>query len=285
MKNNKVAFVGGGNMTRAIVGGLIRNGFAATDILIAEPLDEARAALKADFPGALVTADNKRAVAAAGCVVLSVKPQILPGVCRNLRDTVQHERPLIVSIAAGPRGNDIDTWLGGGLSVVRIMPNQPALLGKGVSGLFANAHTNDAEKNHAANIMAAVGAVVFVDNEKDIDAVTAVSGSGPAYFFLLISALAKTAVELGISEDSARILAIETARGSAALAGAESVSMEELISRVRSPGGTTAAALNSLEADNVHELFANAIKAACERASELGDAAHDDSAHDDPSQD
>lgn len=274
MKNSKIAFVGGGSMTRAIVSGLIRNGFAAADILISEPLDVARTALQRDFPDAWVAANNNEIAGKAACVVLAVKPQILPGVCRDLRDTVQRERPLIVSIAAGPRGTDIDDWLGGDLSVVRIMPNQPALLGKGVSGLFANANTSDEQKNHAARIMAAVGAVVFVDNEKDIDAVTAVSGSGPAYFFLLIDALAKTAVQLGIPEDSARTLAIETARGTAALAAAESASMEELIARVRSPGGTTAAALDSLEAANVHELFSKAITAACERANELGDAAH-----------
>lgn len=273
MNNNKVAFVGGGNMTRAIAGGLVASGFPASDILIAEPLPAARDGLTATFPGATISADNDAVVQAAGCVVLAVKPQVLPAVCRDLQVSVQRTKPLIVSIAAGPRSTDIDNWLGGGLSVVRVMPNQPALLGKGVSGLFANARTSAAEQDHATNIMAAVGSVVVVASESDIDAVTAVSGSGPAYFYLLIDMLAKTAMELGLPEDDARTLAIDTAAGAAALASNETSSMDELIARVRSPGGTTAAALDSLENADVRAIFSAAITAACNRASELGDAA------------
>jgi pyrroline-5-carboxylate reductase len=273
MNNNKVAFVGGGNMTRAIAGGLVASGFPASDILIAEPLPAARDGLTATFPGATISADNDAVVQAAGCIVLAVKPQVLPAVCRDLQVSVQRTKPLIVSIAAGPRSTDIDNWLGGGLSVVRVMPNQPALLGKGVSGLFANARTSAAEQDYATNIMAAVGSVVVVASESDIDAVTAVSGSGPAYFYLLIDMLAKTAMELGLPEDDARTLAIDTAAGAAALASNETSSMDELIARVRSPGGTTAAALDSLENADVRAIFSAAITAACNRASELGDAA------------
>ncbi len=274
MKNNKLAFVGGGNMTRAIVAGLIDSGFAASDLFISEPVAEARESLARDLPGITTSADNNAIVAAASCVVLSVKPQILPAVCRDLRQTVQDTRPLVVSIAAGTRGTDIDAWLGGGLSVVRIMPNQPALLRLGVSGLFANERTSPAEQKRAAEIIGAVGSVVWVDSEADIDAVTAVSGSGPAYFFLLIDVLMKTAVDLGIREDMARTLAIETARGAAALAGAETGSMDALIARVRSPGGTTAAALDSLEIANVRDIFSTAITAARDRANMLADEAH-----------
>ena len=274
MKNNKLAFVGGGNMTRAIVAGLIDSGFDASNLFISEPVAEARESLTNDFPGITTTADNKAVAAVASCVLLSVKPQILAAVCRELRQTVQDTRPLVVSIAAGTRGADIDTWLGGGLSVVRIMPNQPALLRLGVSGLFANEHTSPAERQRAAEIIGAVGSVVWVDSEADIDAVTAVSGSGPAYFFLLIDALMKTAVDLGIAEDVARTLAIETANGAAALAAAESESMDSLIARVRSPGGTTAAALDSLENANVRDIFSTAITAARDRAQVLADEAH-----------
>lgn len=273
MKNNRIAFIGGGNMTRAIAGGLVASGFPASDLLIAEPLSAARAELTATFPGATISADNGTVVQEAGCVVLAVKPQVLPAVCRDLHDGVQRAKPLIVSIAAGPRSTDIDSWLGGDLSVVRVMPNQPALLGKGVSGLFANARTSPAETEHATNIMGAVGTVVVVASESDIDAVTAVSGSGPAYFFLLIDMLAKTAMELGLREDDARTLAIETASGAAALAKNEASSMDDLIARVRSPGGTTAAALDSLENAGVRAIFSAAITAARERASELGDTA------------
>ncbi len=274
MKNNKLAFIGGGNMTRAIAAGLIDSGFDASNLFISEPVAEARASLANDFPGITTSADNKAVAAVASCVLLSVKPQILAAVCRELRQTVQDTRPLVVSIAAGTRGADIDTWLGGGLSVVRIMPNQPALLRLGVSGLFANEHTSPAERQRAAEIIGAVGSVVWVDSEADIDAVTAVSGSGPAYFFLLIDALMKTAVDLGIAEDVARTLAIETANGAAALAAAESESMDSLIARVRSPGGTTAAALDSLENANVRDIFSTAITAARDRAQVLADEAH-----------
>lgn len=267
MKNKKIAFVGGGNMTRAIAGGLLDSGFAASDILISDPVAEVRASLSVDLPGITVVADNNAIVTDAGCVVLSVKPLVLPAVCRDLRNTVQRERPLVVSIAAGTRGDDIDTWLGGGLSVVRIMPNQPALLRLGVSGLYANERTSGDERRRAAEIMSAVGSVVFVGSEADIDAVTAVSGSGPAYFFLLIDVLIETAVKLGLSKDTARVLAIETAKGAAALA--ESETADALIARVRSPGGTTAAALDSLENANVRDIFSAAITAARDRANVL----------------
>lgn len=275
MNNNKVAFIGGGNMTRAIAAGLVNSGFPASDILISEPLPEARDALATAFPAATISAVNNDVALQAGCVVLAVKPQVLPAVCRDLRDSVQRSKPLIISIAAGPRSTDIDQWLGGGLSVVRIMPNQPALLGRGVSGLFANARTSAEETAYATKIIGAVGSVVVVDGESAIDAITAVSGSGPAYFFLLIDMLEKTAQELGLPANDARTLAIETAAGAAALASNEASSMDELIARVRSPGGTTAAALDSLENADVRAIFSAAITAACDRASEMGDAAQE----------
>jgi pyrroline-5-carboxylate reductase len=274
MKNNKVAFVGGGNITRAIVGGLINSGFPIGDLFISDPVAEARDALEARFPGVTLCADNNDVVTRAGCVVLAVKPQVLPDVCRDLRDKIQYEKPLIVSIAAGPRGTDIDHWLGGGLSVVRVMPNQPALLGRGVSGLHANTRTTAAEQAHAEKIIGSVGSVVIIDMESKMDAVTAVSGTGPAYFYLLIDMLAKTAVELGIPERDAMTLALKTASGAAALASAETESMDALIARVRSPGGTTAAAFDSLESADVRAIFSAAITAARDRATDLGDAAH-----------
>ena len=273
MKNEKVAFVGGGNMARAITSGLLDSGFAAANILVSEPLAELRASLGDDMPGIVVSADNNEVVAAAGCVVLAVKPQILREVCRGLRETVQRERPLIVSLAAGTHGTDIDTWLGGGLSVVRAMPNQPALLRLGVSGVYVNDQTSAEERDRATEIIGAVGSVVYVDSEADIDAVTAVSGSGPAYFYLLIDILINTAVELGITEETAQILAIETARGAAALADSESESMDTLIARVRSPGGTAAAALDSLEKAKVRDIFSTAITVARDRAAELAKGA------------
>lgn len=274
MNDAAIAFIGGGNMTRAIAGGLRDGGFEPRNLVISEPDDETRVALAKAFPGALVLNDNDHAANHADTLVLAVKPQVLADVCQALKKTVQSVRPLIVSIAAGVRSEDIDTWLGGKLAIVRVMPNQPALIRRGVSALFANDRTTDDERERARNIMAAVGAVVDVDTEAEIDAATAVSGSGPAYFFLLIDMLAQAAVSLGIEPSAARLLAVETARGAAELAHVENDDMDALIARVRSPGGTTAAALDCLDSHNVRDIFAAAITAARDRATELADTAH-----------
>lgn len=277
MNLDTVGFIGGGNMTRAIAGGLLDDGFEAKKISIAEPSAEQREALAASLPGIFISADNAQVVARSGCVVLSVKPQIIAAVCKDLASAVQTAKPLVISIAAGPRMEDIDNWLGGGNAVVRVMPNQPALLRKGVAGIYGNDMTTAEQMATATNILSAVGAVVAVANEADIDAVTAVSGSGPAYFYLLIDMIAKTGVQLGLDEDVALRLAAETAVGATTLAQQSGESMDTLISRVRSPGGTTAAALDALEARGIRDIFATALTAARDRATELADQAHNDS--------
>lgn len=277
MSSGTIAFIGGGNMAQAIAGGMVDSGFDARRLAMAEPDAETRVTLAKSFPGALVCDDNNRVAAAAETVVLAIKPQVMPDVCRALRAAVQRARPLIVSIAAGTRSDDIDGWLGGGLAVVRVMPNQPALVRRGVSALFANERTSGEQRARAREILAAVGSVVDVGSEAEIDAATAVSGSGPAYFFLLIDILASTAETLGIEPDAARTLALETARGAAELAGREDDSMEALITRVRSPGGTTAAALDYLEDAKVRDIFARAITAARDRAIELADGTNNKS--------
>ena len=274
MQHNNIAFVGGGNMTRAIVAGLLDSGHPAGNIAIAEPSDSQREILGNAFPGIFVTADNDEAVSRGRSVILAVKPQVIASVCRKLRATVRNSRPLIISIAAGPRIADIDHWLGGGNAIVRVMPNQPALLRKGISGVYANPATTPEQLMAAKEIMSAVGPVVTVQSEQDIDAVTAVSGSGPAYFFLLIDMLAETGASLGLDADAARRLAVETACGAATLAQTSDCSMNELIARVRSPGGTTAAALDSLEASGIRDIFARALTAARDRAIVLADNAH-----------
>lgn len=273
MIEDTVGFIGGGNMTRAIAGGLLDNGFEATRISIAEPVDAHRQVLEESLPGVFVSEDNAEIVARSQCLVLSVKPQVLAAVCKDLADAVQTAKPLIISIAAGPRIDDIDSWLGGGNAVVRVMPNQPALLGKGISGIFGNEKTSAAQMAAATEILSAVGPVVAVPNEADIDAVTAVSGSGPAYFYLLIDMIAKTGIDLGLDESASTQLALETALGAATLAQQSGESMDTLIARVRSPGGTTAAALDELEARGVRDIFAAALTAARDRATELADAA------------
>lgn len=273
MHKMTVGFIGGGNMTRAIAGGLLDNGFEAARISIAEPVASQRQQLAEALPGSFVSADNAAVVARSQCLVLAVKPQVLAAVCKDLSTVVQASTPLIISIAAGPRISDIDRWLGGGNAVVRVMPNQPALLGKGISGIYGNEKTSAPQMAAATEILSAVGPVVVVADEADIDAVTAVSGSGPAYFYLLIDMIAKTGQQLGLDESASKQLALETALGAATLAHQSGETMDTLISRVRSPGGTTAAALDELEARGVRDIFAAALTAARDRATELADAA------------
>ena len=276
LNNGKVAFIGGGNMTRAIAGGLLDSGFDSAKLFLSEPLATARKTLIDALPGVTVSDDNSKIAAEASSIFLAVKPQVLHEVCQGLRETVQESRPLIISIAAGTRGEDINTWLGGGMSVVRAMPNQPALLGLGITGVFANEQTSTEEKERAVQLIGTIGKVVEVDSEAAMDAITAVSGTGPAYFYLFIDILIKTAVDLGLKESDAKTLAVETAFGAAALAEAEPASMDELISRVRSPGGTTVAALDVLDKGNVRDIFASAIIAARDRASALAREAQTD---------
>lgn len=273
MISNKVGLIGGGNMARAIAGGLLRGGMHATDVMIAEPRPEQCDLLRKELYGALVTEDNKRVAKSAEVLLFAVKPQILKPVCEGLVEQVQVSRPLIMSIAAGPKIDDIDAWLGGGLSVVRVMPNQPALIDQGISALFANERTSDAHKALAEKIMTAVGHAVWIDAEAKMDAVTAVSGTGPSYFYLLIDVMIESALKYGIDPDTARVLAVETARGATALAAAETESMASLIDRVRSPGGTTTAAFEYLEAKDARGIFSMAIDAAEKRAAELAELA------------
>ena len=269
MISNKVGLIGGGNMARAIGGGLLRGGMHATDLMIAEPLPEQCERLRRELYGAMVTEDNKLVARTAEILLFAVKPQILKPVCQDLVDEVQASRPLIMSIAAGPRIDDIDNWLGGGLSVVRVMPNQPALIDQGISALFANERTSQDRKDQAEKIMTAVGHAVWLDAESKMDAVTAVSGTGPSYFYLLIDVMIESAKKFGIDEATARTLAVETARGATALAAAETESMASLIERVRSPGGTTTAAFEYLDSMDARGIFATAIDEAEKRAAEL----------------
>lgn len=273
MTNYNVAFVGSGNMTRAIVGGLIQSRFPASHLLISEPLDSQREILADEFPGAVITDDNDTIVRDATSVVLAVKPQVLPAVCKRLAPTAQERKPLIISIAAGIHSRAIESWLGGDLAIVRAMPNQPAILRLGVTGVYANEHADAEDIGRATEILSAVGSVVMVDNEDDIDTVTAVSGTGPAYFYLLIDMLIDAGVELGLDRDAAERLAIETARGAGQLASEVNESMASLVERVRSPGGTTEAAFQSLETDKVRDIFSRAVTAARDRAVDLANAA------------
>ena len=275
MINNKVGLIGGGNMARAIGGGLLRGGMHATDLMIAEPLPAQCDVLRQELYGAMVTDDNKHVARDAEVLLFAVKPQILKPVCEELVAEVQASQPLIMSIAAGPMIDDIDAWLGGELSVVRVMPNQPALIDQGISALYANERTSSEHRELAEKIMTAVGHAVWLDAEAKMDAVTAVSGTGPSYFYLLIDVMIEAAIQYGIDPDTARSLAVETARGATALAAAETESMASLIDRVRSPGGTTTAAFEYLDDSDARGIFATAIDKAEQRAAELAKLASD----------
>jgi pyrroline-5-carboxylate reductase len=275
MDYGRVAFIGGGNMARALAGGMLVAGYEPSHILISEPLAEHRETLAKEFPGTVIRENNADVVKNAECIVLAVKPQILSDVCKPLAAAVQANKPLIISVAAGVRSGDIDTWLGGGLSVVRVMPNQPALLRLGISGMYANDKTTERQRRTANNIVSTTGPVVTVSTEDDIDTVTAVSGTGPAYFYLLVDMLVTVAEEMGLDRQSALALVLETARGAGEMAEQSGESMDALIARVRSPGGTTAAAFDYIDSTNFRAIFSAAVIAARDRAKDLADQAHE----------
>jgi len=262
-------------MTRALTAGMLAAGYEPTHILVSEPMSDHRESLAEELPNSIIHEDNEVVVGQAECIVLAVKPQILSKVCKPLAGIVQTTKPLIISIAAGVRSRDIDTWLGGGLSVVRVMPNQAALLRLGISGVYANERTTPEQFQIASSIIATTGPVIPVQTEEDIDTVTAVSGTGPAYFYLMVDMLVKVAEQLGLDHDSALKLALETARGAGELAEQSGETMDKLIARVRSPGGTTAAAFDSLDANGFRDIFSAAVIAARDRAIELADRAHE----------
>jgi pyrroline-5-carboxylate reductase len=277
MDYGKVAFVGGGNMARALAGGMLAAGYEPGHILISEPLAEHRDSLAEEFPGTIIRDNNTDVARQAECIVFAVKPQVLFDVCKPLAEAVQKNRPLIISVAAGVRSSDIDSWLGGGLSVVRVMPNQPALLRLGVSGMYANDKTSEVQRRAASNIVQTTGPVIEVATEEDIDTVTAVSGTGPAYFYLLVDMLVNAAEQMGLDHKSALALVLETARGAGEMAEQSGESMDTLIARVRSPGGTTAAAFDHLDANGFRDIFSAAVIAARDRAVDLADQAHRES--------
>jgi pyrroline-5-carboxylate reductase len=266
-------FVGGGNMATALIGGMRARGAAAADFSVVEPLADARARLAAVHPGIVLYADcTREAVAGATLVVLAVKPQQMRDAARALAShVVAATAPVVLSIAAGIRLADLARWLGGHDRLVRAMPNTPALVGKGISGVFA-LPTVDAEgRALAASVLAAAGELVWVDDESMLDAVTGVSGSGPAYVFYFLEALEEAGRDLGFAPADARRLAYATFAGAMALAQASPLEPAALRAQVTSKGGTTERALASMEADAVKQHIIAAVKAAAVRARELGD--------------
>ncbi len=269
-----IGFIGAGNMAYALISGLIDNGFPASHIKISDTNKDLLSLRKEEFNLEVFT-DNAKLATQCNVIVLAVKPQVLSTVCKSLKE-ILNNNTLIVSIAAGVRSHDIDRWLGLNQSIVRTMPNTPALLGQGVTGLFANEHTGDEQKSMAEKILSAVSTCLWIEDESMLDAVTALSGSGPAYLFLMMESMAKSGVALGLDKDTAKKLSIQTALGASMMANETSDSLHELRAKVTSPNGTTQAAIESFQDQNFEIIISHAMRAAFDRAKEIGSELSDD---------
>lgn len=269
MQNNlKITFVGGGNMAAALIGGLAGKLTAANNIHVIDISTESLSKLQQQF-GVTTAAQIDAAVAASDVIVLAVKPQQMKGVVAQLLPHVKTQ--LVLSIAAGIRAVDLSRWLGGHNAIVRTMPNTPALIGKGVTGMVASAGVSTEQRAAADAIMSAVGGTVWLEDEKLIDSVTAVSGSGPAYVFYFIEAMQQAAQEMGLTVEQGNALAISTFVGAAQLAAQSADPISVLRERVTSKGGTTYAALTSMEESGVKQSIITAMKAAAARGQALGE--------------
>lgn len=271
MNTPRIAFIGGGNMAASLIGGLRAQGVSATSICASDPGADKRAELESTH-GIETFADNSQAVAGADVVLLAVKPQMMQSVCRDLAVHLQSNQ-LIVSIAAGINCASLQEWLGPQTprAIVRCMPNTPSLLRQGVSGLFANAQVSVEQKQQAEQLLSAVGLALWLDEEALIDAVTAVSGSGPAYFFLMIEAMTAAGQHLGLPRDTAAQLTLHTALGAARMACESDVEAAELRRRVTSPNGTTEAAIKAFQTGGFESLVQQAMNAAAQRSAELAE--------------
>lgn len=268
MSTMRIGFIGGGNMASSIIGGLVASGFAAEQIWASDPNADSLNKLLAVAP-VNTASDNNALIAAVDIVILAVKPQIMKIVAGDIAASVQDRKPLIITIAAGVTSASLDAWLGGNTAIVRCMPNTPALVRSGATGLFANTEVNATQRAQAEQILQAVGLALWVDNEAQLDAVTALSGSGPAYFFLVMEAMQAKGLEMGLSAEVAKQLTLQTALGAAQMALGSDVDAAELRRRVTSPNGTTERAINILQAGGLEALFDQALEGARLRAEEL----------------
>ncbi len=262
-----IAFIGAGNIAASLIGGLINGGYDAAKIIVSNPSFEKLTALKSKF-SVNITNDNAEAVKQADVIVLAVKPNKFFDVCSELRNSIS-KKQLVISVAAGIQTQQIQQWLDNNISVIRCMPNTPCLIGAGASGLFANTVTSKDEREFAESMMRTVGVTIWVDSEEKIDIVTTLSGSGPAYFLLVFECLIKAGTLLGLDEDQARLLTLQTALGATRMALESDNSIIELRHKVTSPGGTTEAALNILQQNQLETIFLEALSAGKNRAKEM----------------
>jgi len=268
MNTKKIGFIGGGNMASSLINGLIDSGHSPDQLWVSdtnqEILDSLAANLKIN-----VSVNNNDIVNQVDVVVLAVKPQVLHAVAEQVADGIRNRKLLVVSIAAGISQDSLSEWLGEEVAIVRCMPNTPALVRTGATALYASSKVSDEQKDLAENILRSVGISLWVDHESELDAVTAVSGSGPAYYFLLMEAMEQAALELGLAEHTARLLIQQTALGAAKIALESDETPGQLRQRVTSPGGTTEQALKTFEEGAFTQLVSRALHAARDRSIEI----------------
>ncbi|NYT52562.1 MAG: pyrroline-5-carboxylate reductase [Candidatus Vesicomyosocius endoextente] len=268
MQNSLIGFIGAGNMTHAIISGLISNKTDHNQIKISDTNEALLLIRKTEFNIEVFT-DNTKLATQCSTIIFAVKPQVLSSVCKNLKNKIT-TNTLIISIAAGVRSHDIERWLGGNQAIVRTMPNTPALLNQGITGLFANKQVSNKQKFLAETILNSVGECLWVNDEGLLNAITAVSGSGPAYFFLMLESMTKAGVTLGLDEVVAQKLSIQTALGASMMASRSKDSPQQLRNKVTSKNGTTQAAIESLQNQDFEVIITHAIRAASDRANKIG---------------
>lgn len=264
----RLVFIGAGNMANSIIGGLVSHGYPASLITATDPNTEQLNKLAHDT-GINISTDNQIASAQADAIILAVKPQVMEAVTSPLKASITDTKPLIISIAAGITVGNLLGWMGDDLPVIRTMPNTPALVQTGATGLYANKAVSNDQKALADTIFSAIGIASWFDQESDLDAVVAISGSGPAYFFMLMEAMEEAGIKLGLSAESARELTLQTALGAAKLAQSSDVPPAELRRRVTSPGGTTEQAIKCFQEGGLPQLVNDALQAASKRSKEL----------------
>ena len=268
MEKTKITFIGCGNMGRSLIGGLINYGFPR-DHICGTDIDPKQRELTVSRFGIEVLDNNEQAIENTDVVVLGVKPQTIKTTLQPLRAVLARTKPLLLSIAAGIRLGDLARWSGDELAIVRIMPNTPALVSTGATALCANNYVNTTQHDIAETIMRSVGITIWVENEELIDAVTALSGSGPAYYFYFMENMEKAGIELGLTQEQSRLLTLQTALGAAKMALESNDDPEILRKQVTSPGGTTEQAVNTMQKNKLDKIISEAVHAAFNRAQEL----------------
>lgn len=267
LKNKKISFIGGGNMAQALISGLLAKGILPEYITVSDPNPDNREQMQAKGINTIDSAKNPLDALMADVVVLAVKPQIMADVLADFSQVL--DKQLIISVAAGLSTDSLTKMLNGYQNIVRAMPNTPAMVQAGATGLYATDSINEQEKQLATELMEASGLVIWVDDEEQLHAVTAVSGSAPAYFFYFIESVIQGGIDLGLSQEQASALAMQTALGAAKMSIHSDDTPEQLRRKVMSPGGTTEAAVHSLQADKVNELIGKAMQACVKRSREM----------------